>query len=284
MSPAREAARGLWDAGRSRSYRLLAGSRTAARVALHVRRAATLQVRHRLVDSMEADKNGEWWLISLIGSHVETAFDVGANVGTWAEEVLRSAPNLQSLSCFEPSEVAAAQMQTAIGDDWRVRIVRAAVSDAEGSMPFHEQPDASQTSSLIVEVGRDVRDRPVPVVTIDREMARLSLDHLDLLKIDVEGYDLHVLRGAQRTLARQAISFVQFEYNQPWMYAGSTLQAAAQLLHLCDYELFLLNRTGLCRCDFSRLGELFAYLNLVAIPRAQVDRLPTSIGPDPLWG
>jgi FkbM family methyltransferase len=232
---------------------------------------------------MEAHKNGEWWFISMIGSQVEAAFDVGANVGTWAEEVLRSCPHLHSLSCFEPSEAATIKMEVAFGSDPRVRIVRVAVSDTEGSMPFYEQPDASQTSSLVAGDNRDAPERLVRVVTIDQEMERLSLDHLDLLKIDVEGYDLHALRGARVALSRQAISFVQFEYNRPWMYAGSTLQAAARLLDEYDYALFLLNNSGLCRCDVSRLGELFVYLNFVAVPRPRIDQLPVRINPDPIW-
>ena len=51
-------------------------------------------------------------------------------------------------------------------------------------------------------------------MTIDQEMERLSLDHLGLLKIDIDGYDLYGLRGARAALGRHAISFVQFEYNQ----------------------------------------------------------------------
>jgi FkbM family methyltransferase len=273
-----------WDRARSRVYGLLAGSERVGRLAVHVRRAATLQIRHRLVASLEADKNGEWWLISVVAPQVKTVFDVGANVGSWAEEVVRRCPHLDSLSCFEPSEVAAVRTEAAIGDDPRVRVVRAAVSDTEGTMLFHERPDASQTSSLISRDDQSGTGRAVRVVTIDQEMERLSLDHLDLLKIDVEGYDLHALRGAQAALKRQAIAFVQFEYNQPWMYAGSTLQAAGRLLDECGYELFLLNSSGLCRCDVGRLGELFAYLNFVAIPRGRVAQLPVKINPDPLWG
>ena len=276
--------RRLWEWLRTTIYSLLSRSRTVGRVAVHLRRATTHQIRYRLVRSMEADENGESWFISLVASQVETAFDVGANVGRWSEDVLRSCPNLRSLSCFEPSEAATITMVAAIGSDARVRIVRAAVSDAEGSMSFYEQPNASQTSSLVSTASRDAIERSVRVVTLDQEMENLGLDHLDLLEIDVEGYDLHALRGVRSALSRQAISFVQFEYNQPWMYAGSTLQAAARLLDECDYELFLLNSSGLCKCDVSRLGELFAYLNFVAIPRRQIDHLPIDINPDPLWG
>jgi FkbM family methyltransferase len=276
----------LWRVVRLPAYRILARSRTVARVALHVRRAATIQVRHRLVESMEAEGNGELWLISTLGSRVEIAFDVGANIGLWSSAALRDWPNLAHLSCFEPSDAAVDMIKARLGDDPRVHIVRAAVSDEEGRVSFFEEPGASQTSSLVSGLSNEaeLNTIDVPVVTVDGEMHRQSLDQLDVLKIDVEGYDLHVLRGAHGALRRQAIELVQFEYNRPWMYAGSTLQGAATLLAECDYELFLLNKTGLCRCDVSRLGELFEYLNFVAIPKARLDRLPMTINPDPLWG
>ena len=240
MIPRRQHGRDLWDWFRTTTYALLGRSRTVGRAAVHIRRASTHQIQHRLVGSIEADRNGEWWFISLIAPQVETAFDVGANVGRWSAEVLRSCLNLRSLSCFDPSEAATIELTAAIGSDPRVRIARAAVSDSEGSIPFYEEDGTSETSSVVAGVSSDAVKRMVRAVTIDHEMEKLSLEHLDLLKIDVEGYDLHALRGARGALTRQAISFVQFEYNEPWMYAGSTLQAAARLLDQCDYELFLL--------------------------------------------
>ena len=52
------------------------------------------------------------------------------------------------------------------------------------------------------------------VVTGDEYVARHSIEHIDLLKIDVEGMEEQVLKGFQRTLARKAIDVVQFEYGR----------------------------------------------------------------------
>jgi hypothetical protein len=165
-----------------------------------------------------------------------------------------------------------------------VTVVEAAVSDQEGTLPFYEQADGSPTSSLISQWAEGGQEHAVPVLTVDGEMARLGIEMLDLLKCDVEGYDLHVLKGARGALSRSAIGVVQFEYNRPWMHAGSTLQEANRFLADHGYTMFLLNGSGLCRCAVERLGELYEYLNFVAIPAVRVEAMRLDIRPDPVWG
>jgi hypothetical protein len=110
----------------------------------------------------------------------------------------------------------------------------------------------------------DAVEQRVTVVTVDAELDRLGRGRIDFLKIDAEGFDLHVLRGAADALERQAIGVIQFEYNEPWLQAGSTLHAALALLSGHDYETFLLKASGLHPYDMPTYGELFAYSNFVA--------------------
>lgn len=233
---------------------------------------------------MDVTQNGEAWLLATFGAQFRRVFDVGAHVGDWSREVLEHCPAVELLACYEPSPFTCAILRDSLAPDARVEIFECAVSDAPGVLDYYEQPSAAPTSSLSSQWSSGATKREVSVVTVDDEMDRLGLDSLDLLKSDAEGYDLHVLRGARAALQRQAIGMVQFEYNRPWMFAGSTLQAARDLLNECGYELFLLNHTGLCRCDVRSLGELFEYLNFVAIPVEHVDRLAIAVQPDPLWG
>ena len=81
--------------------------------------------------------------------------------------------------------------------------VLAAAGAASGTATFHVHT-ALDGSSLLNEVEGTVVDgvsREVPVVTIDRVCAEKSLKGPYLMKLDLQGAELQVLAGAQRTLS-----------------------------------------------------------------------------------
>jgi hypothetical protein len=65
-----------------------------------------------------------------------------------------------------------------------------------------------------------------------------------LVKIDTEGHDLAVLRGARTLLAGQNIAVVQFEYNHRWVYARAFLRDAIGLLAGFGYRVGKLTPKG----------------------------------------
>jgi len=79
----------------------------------------------------------------------------------------------------------------------------------------------------------------------DAELAARGWACIDILKIDAEGFDLHVLKGAASTLRERRVGIVQFEYNAPWAAAGSTLAHAREFLNACGYQIMLLKGDGL---------------------------------------
>lgn len=234
--------------------------------AVRVRNAMVALLGHALApDGIDPVRNGEAWFAERIAPGLRTFVDVGANVGNWSSTMLQLAPDARGV-LYEPSTLALARLRDRLGTDDRVAIVEAAVSDAAGQLAFHEEPDAGETSSLLqAHSAAGAQRREVRVVTLDASLTELGVDAVDLLKIDAEGFDLHVLRGARQALAAGAVAAVQFEYNQPWARAGSTLGEAIDLLSGLGYEVSLLRRGGLYDVDYGRLGELFVYANLVAL-------------------
>lgn len=71
--------------------------------------------------------------------------------------------------------------------------------------------------------------------TVDAYCARNGIPHIDLLKIDAEGYDFNVLSGAKSMLSSHAVELVQFEYNHRWIENRKLLKDAFGLLLALGY-------------------------------------------------
>ena len=238
--------------------RQLGRSLRAAHVATLVRNQCDRVIGYHFAPSDHGSKNGEDWLIEHLAP--DTFVDVGANVGDWTAAVLERVPNAQG-ALIEPGAAAVARLHDRFAD--RVRIIAAAAGDAEGELRFYEQANAGEHSSLLPGVVSGGVERRVPIVTVDS----LDLERIDLLKIDVEGFDARVLRGATRMLSEHRIGAVQFEYNHPWIAAGDTLAGAVAFLAAAGYDTFALRPGWLERFDLGRWGEFFCYSNFVALPR-----------------
>jgi len=264
----------------TRAYRRLARNRRVVEAALRVRNIATVLVAHRLTDGLDPSTNGELWFLPHATAEARTIVDVGANLGNWLAPALAAGPKVERAVAYEPAHATCMELERRFSGDARVTVVEAAVADRPGQTAFWEEPGHGETSSLAAgHPSAAAVKREVDVVTLDEELERLGLDNVDLLKVDAEGFDLHVLRGAIAHLERQAIGIVQFEYNEPWRAAGSTLAAAVTFLRGNGYELFLLKATALHAYDEARYPELFWYANFVALAPAARERLAALIRP-----
>jgi FkbM family methyltransferase len=223
-------------------------------------------IQYHLGEVSRPELNGEAQLINLVGPNTSTFVDVGANVGNWAELFLGACnPNVRGL-LIDASSSAVAGLHDRFKDRPGLNIIHAAVSDLAGESEFYEESEAGETSSLQRSASRPgAQARRVRVTTVDQEAADARFEYVGMLKIDVEGYDFHVLRGTKHLLKRGAVGLVQFEYNRPWASAGSTLSAAMSYLNGFGYQVYLLRSTGLHKLDYDRFGEFFSYANFVAV-------------------
>jgi FkbM family methyltransferase len=214
-------------------------------------------------------RNGERWLLTRVAPHLRRFIDVGANVGDWSAAALELAPSARGIA-VEPGEEAVARLRARLPD---LEIVTAAAGARSGRSLFFEQSGAGELSSMVrgncLNGGVSGAYRDVEVVTIDQLLERYGWDSVDFVKIDAEGYDAYVLRGAEQALAKQQLAVVQFEYNQPWAQAGSSLGGVLAQLSDAGYVTGALGPEGSRRYDYGRLGEFYRYSNFVAVsPRA----------------
>jgi FkbM family methyltransferase len=258
-----------------------ARSRGATRFALRIRNLATVVVARRLAPSIEPERNGESWFLDRLADDVSVAIDVGANVGNWAALALATCPDLTRLVCYEPSGGASEQLRRRLDGDPRVMLVSAAVSDHGGALEFYEEPGAGESSSAFARHSRpEAVRRTVEAVRLDDELGRLGIDRVDVLKIDTEGCDMGVLKGAEKALGAGRVGCVQFEYNAVWMDAGSTLSGATDFLRSLGYRTLLLTPRGLHEFDPDEIGRLLQYSNFVGVSPDMIERFSDSIHPD----
>ena len=152
-------------------------------------------------------------------------FDVGANIGAYTVLFAQWTGAAGRVVAFEPSPQSIAGLREQVrlnGVADRVEIVEAAVSRGPGSAAF-DTGGASGTNALVPDAEPGAHVIRVETTSLDAFCAARAM-HPSIVKIDVEGAELDVLRGARDTLARPDVdAFVEF-HPSVWRARGVTRQ------------------------------------------------------------
>ncbi|MDA8280423.1 MAG: FkbM family methyltransferase [Actinomycetota bacterium] len=136
-------------------------------------------------------------LLDVAGIHsVDVVVDVGANVGFFSMMASRRFADPRILA-IEPVPVTFRCLQQNLKLSPAAVAVNCAVSDVAGQLGMV----VDDQNSAISEVS-DEGNTVVDAKTLDQIVEEHNIDHIDLLKVDTESFEAHVLRGARQTLAR----------------------------------------------------------------------------------
>lgn len=171
----------------------------------------------------------------LTGTLHPVVFDIGANVGDFLTRIRVNFP-AAVMHVFEPSPEVFQALQRAAGELPGVTLNNIAMGPRREERLLQEH-SASQMSSLLPPgpaAWSDVRrETPVRVETVDAYCAERGIPSIDLLKIDTQGYDLEVLRGAERMVADGRTRLVLVEFTFRPQYRGMA-EPDALYRHLAD--------------------------------------------------
>lgn len=201
----------------------------------------------------------EWELQRLMESLVgpgDTVIDVGANIGMITLcAAARVGPHGTVLS-FEPNPNAWAALDEHIRLNGlrNVRAFALALGEHSGAAEL-TTPDTHTSTSTLRPFQKGTQTFEVPVATLDSFLDLIPARRRVFLKIDTEGYDFNVLRGARNLLARPGV-VVFAEVNHKWLHELG--QSAEQMFAYMEGFAF--------KPYLARLHTRFLYRDLTLDP------------------
>lgn len=233
-----------------------------------MRNQATCILGRYLGETADQRFNGEELVARQFAPHCSTFVDVGANAGAWTAMWLSFAPKDCRGILFEPLPDMQSTLLRLFAEKDSISLVDMACGDEEAIVPLAIDQTFSETSSLAGHIrNHNVTYHQTKVCTLDGMLPVRGFTQVDFLKIDAEGFDGRILKGASHLLSTQAIATIQFEYNSMWASAGSTLTEVTTWLAQLGYEVFLIRSDGLHKLDLAVFGEFYRYSNFLAVSK-----------------
>ena len=220
---------------------------------------------------MRRFESAEIWFITAFLRRGETVVDVGANIGLHTLHAARRVGHSGRVYAFEPCPVPFDYLSKSIQLNrmWHVTCVRAALSNAAGTATLNvpDKAGLDAFSSLAHEVSPspDAHRIEVPTLTLDQYSVEQDLvGKVVLMKLDVEGWEEHVLAGGREMLGRPDAPTLLVEFTDNCAQnAGSSCQALYRALEELGYHLFRIkmpDRTILP----DPIRQSYPFMNLVA--------------------
>ena len=195
---------------------------------------------------------------NLVGRPDPVVIDGGAHLGDMVDRFGALLPDTQ-FHCFEPDPVLGKTLARKYASSSRVHIVQAALGDVPAKAKFNIniarptnslletsdvlQPDLKKLCQLVEQV-------EVEVVSIDEYCRANSIGRVDVIKLDLQGYDYLALKGAEATLKNTKVVLVEVLFKE--IYKGC--HSFSDILNLMIGQGFTLH--NLCGLHYGEADEL----------------------------
>ena len=211
-------------------------------------------------------------LPELIRRDKHVLFDIGAHRGLYSK-MLRQAFSASTIYCFEPNPILFDDLKQ-ISDTCHV--FHTAMNDKTGpyDLYFSDNPPVPYDHTQLASGNREVYSKihntdniktiACQAETVDNFCITNSIDHIDFLKMDTEGNELNILKGARKLIETNNIDVIQFEFGGVNALSKTFIRDFEDLLP--DYDFYRIRTRGLIPlAKRSMSNEIFILQNIVAI-------------------
>ena len=173
--------------------------------------------------------------------------DVGANIGFYTAVLALLVGEQGKVIAFEPSQenVDCIKDNLEINRLSNVSIRKVLIGNASGESAFfkYEAHDSGTSYAVKNIIEATPAWKQMPLHTLDEELAHLP--NLKLVKIDIEGFEVAALKGAELTLKSGKVKYWIVEYVRQCLERnGESLQSLRDYMSQFDLQLFILDYEG----------------------------------------
>jgi FkbM family methyltransferase len=193
--------------------------------------------------------------------------DIGANIGDYSVEMLNQCPSAV-IYCFEPSLETFEILRDRLESNENIKLEQLAISEFEGRALLYSNPEISGLSSLtrrrLDHFGMSMNEsQDIELVTLD-SWTKLNSVVPDIIKIDVEGHELAVLKGAQKTILK--VKIIQFEFGGCNIDTNTYFQDFWYFFQEFKFDIYRISPRGLIKIpEYNENDEFFKTTNYLAI-------------------
>ncbi len=256
--------------------RLSGWLRPSADLSLKLKNGITWLIHEDIAVFTTADNYIEWNLLStgtyedeinkLIRISLQPgdiALDIGANIGLQTLRMAQCVTNIGQVYSFEPLTYLQNKLKRNMDLNrvTNVTLLPYALSDEAGELTCSiNEHNWNQGTFSLSSKAPGGNSQQIIVKVADQLPEIQGLSRLDLVKIDVEGFEFQVLKGLKRTLKKHRPRII-FEYDSNyWMTNGQHIGECTDFLRNLAYDIYQITSVGcevVAQNDQPQAGNLF---------------------------
>ncbi len=204
-----------------------------------------------------------------------TIFDVGANVGNYTQMLTEKCQKYSisaNIHAFEPTMSCLQVLKSKFTTNKHISICNKAVSNTEGTQFIYFDKAQSGMASLhrrdlkALDIELNLSEK-IETIRLDNYIETNKIEHIHLLKIDIEGHEIAAFEGLGKYLNADFIDFIQFEYGGANLDSHTTLADFYRLLTPQGFKIAKIMRKGLQLRPYHPVMDNFCYSNYVAVAK-----------------
>ncbi|MBU2855950.1 FkbM family methyltransferase [Acidithiobacillus ferrooxidans] len=176
----------------------------------------------------------------------KTFIDIGANIGVYTAMAAKRIGSGGMVYAFEPVQRTFKRMEDNIklNNFANVKTYNIALSSTTGTASIWIPKHNNLGMSSLHPNSTSLDEETIMAITLDRWVKQEKINTVDIIKIDVEGHELEVLKGALDTITKLR-PIIALELSREHLgRAGTSPEDIAELLITCGYQAYGISDYG----------------------------------------